>query len=412
MIAENLVPFAISLLIGLFIGIERERSHPAGTQAMGVRTFVLLALLGTLTADINKTAFTVTVSAFVFGGILLSYYRSSKRQGKTRSIGITTEFAGALIYCLGYLTPHKPLLAAIIGVFVLLMLLARDTLHTFSRDTLKTKEIYAATTILVIGLGILPLLPNKTIDPWQLFNPYQFGLIVLILSVIQFTGYITIRITGQKNGMILSGFLGGLVSSTAVFTSLPEVSKKHPKLIRQTVAAALFAKIAMLITASIVIYLISKPLALSMAPTMLAMMLVGSTSFLLIYKRNPGKQMTSNPHNPLDFSSVLKLAFFIASILIIVALAKRYLGTEGVNIVSLLGGLFEIHSTVFANSTLFAHSNLDLSEARNAIAFAILASYVSKFFLLWTLARNRFAFITSLYLALMIAAGAIVFFVT
>ena len=80
---DTLLAFIISLLIGLLIGIERERSHPEGTQFIGVRTFTVLSILGTLIASLNQVGLTITASAFVFGMLLLNYFRSTSNVEKT-----------------------------------------------------------------------------------------------------------------------------------------------------------------------------------------------------------------------------------------------------------------------------------------------------------------------------------------
>src|SRR5580658_357319 len=98
---ETFHPFAIALMIGLLIGIERERSHPKGSQAMGVRTFVLLSLLGTLAAWVHETGLTITISVFALAAILAGYFRSTAKQEV--DFGLTTEFSGAVVYILGYI---------------------------------------------------------------------------------------------------------------------------------------------------------------------------------------------------------------------------------------------------------------------------------------------------------------------
>ena len=80
---ETLQPFAISFFTGLLIGIERERAHAVGAQAIGVRTFVLLGLLGTLAAKIGEPALTLGLVAFALAAILAGYFRSTRPGGGT-----------------------------------------------------------------------------------------------------------------------------------------------------------------------------------------------------------------------------------------------------------------------------------------------------------------------------------------
>lgn len=406
----QLYPFAISLLIGLFIGIERERSHPAGSQPMGVRTFMLIALIGTLSATVNKAALTLSASLFVFGLIILSYHKSSRRKGKFKFIGITTEMAAVAVFFLGYLTPELPLLSSVIGIVILIALLSRTHLHVFSRNTVKTKEIYAAVTILVIGLCVLPFLPNHTIDPWQVFNPRRYVMLILILSIIEFIGYVLIRVYGPKLGVLLTSFLSGLVSSTAIFLILARLSKKNAQSNSVLVASGLLATNAMLIETIILLSLISPPLIAQLFIPIIAMLAVGFLSAWPVLKNQSKHAQSLIPPNPLNLLGAIKLASFILGMLAIVTITKRTIGSHGVYFVSFLAGLFEVHGVNIANANLLAHAKQSLSQTVQAIGFAVAASFVTKYFLLWSLSHKKFALQCSIYLSLMLMIGTISFF--
>ncbi len=407
---KHLYPFGISLIIGLFIGIERERSHPAGSQPMGVRTFMLIALMGTLSATINNPMLTLSASLFAFAIILLSYHKSSRRKGKHRFFGITTEIAAAVVFFLGYLTPEMPLLSAVIGIAVLLALLSRTRLHVFSRSTVKTKEIYAAITILLIGLCILPFLPNHTIDPWKVFNPRRYTMLVLILSIIEFGGYIAIRLFGEKLGVLLTAFLSGLVSSTAAFLMLTKLSKSQQHSTRMLVASGLLATNAMLIETTILLSLISQRLIEQLLIPILAMLAIGFLSTWPVLKDQEKRTQSLTPTNPLDLKGVIKIATFIIGMLVLITITKRTIGTSGVHFISFLGGLFEVHSVNIANASLFANVEQSLQQTVQSIGLALAASFVTKYFLLWTVSRKKFAIRCSIYLSIMLAVGSASFF--
>lgn len=191
---EILLSFAISFLIGLLIGVEREHSHAEGIQAIGVRTFILFSLLGTLAAIIDHTALTITISAFAFSIILFGYLRSTSKTRKKIDIGITTEVSAAIVFCLGYMVPSTNIIAITISAFVLLVLIERQRLHKLARKKFKIHEIETTIILIIFALGILPILPNRTIDPWDLFNPHNFGVLIVTIAAIQFVGYILIHL--------------------------------------------------------------------------------------------------------------------------------------------------------------------------------------------------------------------------
>lgn len=413
-ILASLQPFAISFLIGLFIGIERERSHPLGHEAMGVRTFILLAMLGTLSAWIPQPIITIAIAAFAVIAILLGYLRSTATLSKNKktNIGLTTEFSAAVVFCLGFITPNNSLLAVILGIAVLLVLLGRKRLHQISHSHLKPEEVQTASLILVIMLGILPFLPNYPIDPWQLFNPYRFWLLVVIIALIQFSGYVAVRVFGERLGMVLMGFFGGLVSSTAVFVNLPRLIKKNPRLFRHAAAAAILATVAMLIEFIVIVAVAAPQLVIDVIWPIVAMMTTGTIIALLIIYGTSQEKLAAHSINPLDFKSVLRLACLIGGMIFLIGLTKQYMGLEGLRLVAFLGGLFELHSTTYAIATVYFTQNLSLHEAIVALSLAVFAGFFAKFILLWGLARDKFAMLTSIVLVIMMGSGLLVYYYT
>ncbi len=397
-------PYLLSFLIGLLIGIDRERSLPTGMKGMGVRTFILLALVGAIAGAITNINLTLIITTFVLSAILLNYY-TERRNSPTNTMGLTTGLAGSIVYFLGYLSHTQPNLSSALGGTLLITLLGRKWLHDFAIEKLKPHEIRAAATLLVIALCVLIFLPDKTLDPWNLFNPKRFGLLVAIIATMQFSGYVAIRIFGHHLGIIFMGFFGGLVSSTAVFATIPRFAANHPDQIRAAVAAALLALVGMLVEFTILVMTAAPALFLTIAPSVFVMIIVTIGIATAFYKKDHSKQTLTTPPNPLDFKSITYLSLMIGGMIIIVAIAKQVLGLEGVQLISFLGGLFEIHGVSLATSALFMSGKLALIDARNALLLAIGASFITKYVFLWGIARNKFALITSLMLSIVIASG-------
>lgn len=409
---EDLQPFTVSFLIGLVIGIERERSHPEGTQAAGVRTFILLSLLGAIAAWINSVPIVIILSTFALSAILLGYFRSTEHRIKNENIGLTTEFSAAIVFCLGFLSLKNTLLAAFLGGAVLLVLLSRDRLHAFSRNHIKPEEVQATTIMLVLAVGILPFLPNHTIDPWGLFNPQRFGMLIMAIAAIQFSGYVAIRVFGQNLGMIIMGFFGGLVSSTAVFVTLPRIVRQHPELIYATTAAAILSTIGMLVEFSLILSLASQELLLAVIWPIIAMIVVGLLSIVLVTHNHIKHAVISDPINPLDIKSVLRLSTLIGGMIFLVAFTNHYVGDQGIHALAFLSGLFDVQGISLATATLQTSGTFGLSEASAMLATIIFASYLTKFGLLLSIARDKFAALTATFLLLMLAAGSVTFWFT
>ena len=396
---DNLLSFSISLLIGLLIGIERERSHLKGVKMIGVRTFTLFALLGTLAAVLNQPALTITLSVFIFGILLLSYIHTTVRFRKNDDIGIVTELVASATYCLGYMVHAKPLVAITVSAVVFLVLVERKRLHALALKKFKAHEIETAIILVIFTLGIIPVLPNHAVDIYGLFNPRNFAILIATIAAIQFCGYVAIQLFGERFGIALFGFLGGFVSSTAVFASLSDMLKKYPGFV-----------LAMLIEVMVIIFVASPSLLIHLVWPLITMIIAGLVFVmgLLLFqkKKRHVKPVISNPLNML---SIIRTSFILAISFVLVSLTKQILGTEGTLFVFFLGGLFEIHGVTLATALLYLQNELSVYVACSMLYLAILASYLSKIILLFTLIPFRIAVQTALILLGMSASGGLIY---
>lgn len=403
---QILFSFTISFLIGTLIGMEREHSHAEKLQPIGIRTFILFALLGTLVATLNQLIFTLLVTIFVFCLILLGYFRSTSRITKKIDLGVTTEISAGIVYCVGYMIPFMPLLSIVISSIVLLVLVERQRLHVLAKKKFKPHEIEAVIVLIVFTLGILPTLPAHAIDASGFFNPRNFGILIATIALMQFGGYIAIRLFGEKIGIALTGFLGGFVSSTVVIATLPRTLRAHPACSPAIMASAILANMAMLIEVMIITLVASPEFFIHVCKPLLTMVAVSllATGLLLHFKKiksHPAPVLT----NPLNYLSILATSIFIAFMLILIGLAKKYVGTKAILVVSFLGGLFEIHGISLATPLLYLQNQLSMTNAAMVLYVAILATYVSKFILLWSLNPAKFALKTSFIFLLILLSG-------
>ncbi|GAB4393160.1 MAG: MgtC/SapB family protein [Gammaproteobacteria bacterium] len=411
MLLEKIQPFAIALALGLLIGIERERSHPPNIQAIGLRTFVLFALLGAIAAAIDEPLVAWGITFFVAMVIALSYLRTTRGMDKKLGLGITTEVAAIVTFGLGFLAHRDALITLIIGVVVLIVLLAKKRLHAFSREKLRAEELQATATLLVLATGFVPFLPHRTIDPWQLFNPQRFAVLVLVIGIMQFGAYAITRIFGPQKGVFFSGLLSGFVSSAVATATFTQQVKNKKLTYLAAVVAILCATIAMFIKLIALVAAVTPALVNSLlAPALIGICVGGSIAIWLAKSVKPHKRAPELP-NPLALNSVLRLASLLFFMLIVVSLAQRSFGSVGINIVVFLGGLFDIHSVSYAVLNLYGESQLSSSAAVTSIGLAVVASFVSKILML-TISRNRrFIFIGSFALISMASATVVTWYV-
>jgi len=257
--------------------------------------------------------------------------------------------------------------------------------------------------MLVLALLILPFLPNTTIDPWHLLNPRNFGLLLLVILGMQFLGYAAMRLFGTHRGILLSGFLTGFISSTTTTATLSQQVRKKAIPDTAGAAAVLLATVSMLIQVFIIVAVASPSLVSIIAKPLLVAIFTGVILALIVGRKATLKDHIPLPHNPLALWAALRLTGILATMFIIIALAKQFFGASGTQIVSFFGGLAETRGITLALSTLHEQNQLSGLQASASIGLAISASFITKFGILWTTARGRFALITTGLLLLMLS---------
>jgi uncharacterized membrane protein (DUF4010 family) len=227
-----------------------------------------------------------------------------------------------------------------------------------------------------------------------------------IIAGMQFAGYVAGRVLGSAQGAVLTGMLGGLVSSTAVFLMLAGHARKGRGTPRLAAATALFATAATLVELVVVLLAGSAALARLIAVPVAAMVATGALVGALFARGGSNVEEPLQTQNPLDLKAALKLGLVIGVLLIAVASAQRAFGPKGAQWVAMLGGLFELQGVSLATAVLLREGHVALEVAERATALAILASFLSKFGILWFCGgRADFALRVSAGLAAMLAAG-------
>jgi uncharacterized membrane protein (DUF4010 family) len=405
-VLEQFHPFALSLLMGLIIGAEREYHHKKSAAAFGVRTFPFIALAGTLAAYLQNLYLTIAVTAVVFSLIVLSYSRSTAKRNRDVDFGLTTEFAALIVFCAGYAMFTNARLGALIALATLALLVSREWLHRFIRNQLKRNEITAATMLLIAVFGVAPFLPDRAIDPWQLVNPRRLVSLMALIGLIHFAGYAAIRIFGAKAGLALTGFLGGLISSTSVFLRLRETLTENRSHDNAVIASGLLAVVATLGELLAVLAVASRPMLLAVWLPLTTGIGVSLALAFLLLRNDTSKRRGNTAATPLDFVAVLKLGALLSLLIALVEVGHRIFAAAGLWIVTFTSGLFEMHGAVLAVSVEHSKGAIDLQAARAAILLAVAASFVSKIGITIVVGRDAFTLKTCALLLLVSLCGA------
>jgi len=355
--APTLARLALALGIGLFIGIERERRR----KEAGLRTFAFAALLGAIGGLLDDRYALLAMALVGVLVILLNVETIHTGEGAeitTSAALLVTGFAGVLAGKGHTFTPTA------LGVVVAGLLAWKEPLAGFSR-ALTESEFRSAVLLAIVAFVVYPVLPRGSVDPWQLFEPREAWVIVILIAALGFANYVLLKLYGAR-GIALAGFLGGLVNSTVTVTELSNrVRESNGVFGDAAFRGVLLATCAMLLRNGVILALFA-PAAFRAGLLPLALMLVGTGAAALIgptHRRHqsgeadrvaPNRQLLPTLESPFSLTAALKFGAAFLALQIAGTLAERSLGSAGFYFVCLAGGTVSSASAVASAAGLAA----------------------------------------------------------
>lgn len=372
---EYLQQLGVALAIGLLIGLERgwhARTRGEGMRVAGLRTYGIVAMLGNLLGVLAQQT-NVWMSAIGFlslTAILLVAY--SKSLSKFENYSITSVVATLVCFTLGTLTAFGHVrLASSSAVIITLLLGFKPLLHEWV-NRWEQHELEATLKLLLISVVMLPILPDRGFGPWGIFNPYLLWWMVVLIAGISYLGYFSIKIIGNKHGPVVTGLLGGLVSSTAVTLNLARLSKHTPSM-RNTLSAGILTACGTMFVRSLVLASIVNPALLPFLLPVLALASVISyfAAFILWRNINDFQRDGDIPlENPFQLGVAIKFAVLLIVILFLSRWLRDLYGDIGTLVLAAFSGIADVDPITLSMSQL-SKNGLALNVAAQAIVIAV-----------------------------------------
>jgi uncharacterized membrane protein (DUF4010 family) len=412
--------FGVALLLGLVVGLEREfhRQKQEAQDFGGVRTFTLIALFGWISGYLSLQLEHISVLLLSLGGMILftiaCYIAVVWRK---KGIGATTEFSAIIVFLLGVMVALDHVLIAVISAVLMTTVLSyKGYLHHFARK-LKLDEVHAALKFAVISVVLLPLLPNTAYAPTdilfvkdlvsllpthvyevlaatQAFNPFKIWLMVVFICAISFIGYVAIKIIGAKKGIGLTGAIGGLVSSTAVTSSL-SLSSKRSKVVNAFAFGVIVAWTIMFFRVLLVTSVLSKEVFFASFASigLMAVVSAGCAWWLFNHKEKEVKKSASAVafESPFALGPALKFGAFFGLVLFGAKLLQGLFGSKGIYIASILSGLADVDAITISMATLQSSGEISTQVAVTAITLAVASNTVVKAGIAYMFGSKEFA---------------------
>ncbi|MEN8145458.1 MAG: MgtC/SapB family protein [Gemmatimonadota bacterium] len=376
--SEAFLQLLVSAGLGLLVGLQREWT---ASSLAGIRTFALITLLGTVSAQLvgELGGWIVTAGFVVVGGTMIVTWYEQARE-RDPDPGHTTLAAALVMYLDG---AALVLLNLAVGVAlagcVAVLLQWKKPLHSFV-ERIGEVEIRAIMQLTLIALVALPALPNKTYGPYDVFNPFQIWLMVVLIGGISVAGYLAYKLLGARAGTLLAGFLGGVISSTATTVSYAHRSRRTPTsaergaLVIVLASTVVFARVIfeLAVVAPGVLGSVLPPLLIAMA----GMTLLSAT--LYRFTTRTFEAAFEIDEDPSNLRVAIAFGALYAVVLFAVAVAREHFGDQGLFVVAALSGLTDMDAITLSTAKLIESGRIEISVGWRMILVGAMSNLIFK----------------------------------
>jgi uncharacterized membrane protein (DUF4010 family) len=385
----------LALAIGLLIGIERgwrERDARPGSRAAGIRTFALIGLLGGVSAALAQLgpALFLGFSVVAFAAAFALFEWNEAKSSNTSSA--TGMVAGLVTFALAALAVYGATAQAAAGAVAAALLLAeRSALHTFV-ERLRWSELRAALILLAMTVILLPLLPDRTVDPWNALNPRELWAMTAAIAALSYAGYVCVRLMGERRGLLFGAAAAALVSSTAVtmnYSALPRTNRSRSAAISAGIAIAWAMSLARM---SALATFVAPPLIPALLPPVgiaVALLLLAASFWYLRSSGDvtDGDQLLSEPF---DLGLVLRFGALLAVVVLVYKLAVARFGNMGLFPLAAVSGVADVDPITLAVARS-AGVGVSVGNAAKLVLLAGTANFATRVVVMLSTRDMRFA---------------------
>lgn len=374
---ELLQRLGVALAIGLLIGIERgwkTRDLTEGARVAGVRTFGVMGLLGGLSALLSELASPLVLAAAMLGlggFIAINHWFTVKQN---QDVGTTTLMAALAVFALGALAGFGQLaVAGATGVVLTLLLGLKPELHHVV-ERMAHRELMAVLQLLLISVVLLPVLPDQGYGPFQALNPYRIWWMVVLIAGLSFLGYLAMRLVGATRGVLLTGLLGGMASSTATAINLARFGRHAPADAQRLLAAGAVAAVATMYPRVLIVVAVVEPV---MVPHLAAPLLLAAVVALggVAWRWRHGLEVEESeklqPRNPFELGVALQFGVLLALVMLLARALQAWAGDAGLYALAAASGLGDVDAITLSLAAMLGDGEIG---ARVAVIGAVIGA--------------------------------------
>jgi uncharacterized membrane protein (DUF4010 family) len=401
-----LVEFAMTVAFSFVVGLEFHSYQQVNQYQYrfgSTRTYVLISVLGFMLYKLDDDKLLFTVGMLLLGMMLLVYYWQQASQGRYSLLSVLLAL---LTYLIGPVASHFPNWYLVLFVVLLILLLGEKPLIHKLSEKLSAQEMVTLAKFLIMSGVILPLLPDSNIAPFLPVTYHKVWIAVIVVSGFSYISYLAQSYFFMARGLMLTGILGGLYSSTAVTVVISRRAHALQADIQNVSPAIIMATAMMYLRLLAIIYILKREVAGKLLIPFLMFMIL---SFIAAYvirlfgKKQFVARKSDNIRHPLELTTALLFAFLFVLFTCITQYVIVNYGGQGLNILSFSIGFTDIDP--FILSLLAGEFNVPEMKLVSAIIIASGSNNLLKGVYALMLARNRSVLPAAIWLVFLFAGS-------
>jgi len=369
----------IAALGGAAVGLERQWSgHADGPKARfaGIRTFTLLGLAGGLSGRLWAEGVTVPAAILMAGAVALVV--AAYVAGSRHDVDGTTEAVALVVLAAGILAGTGSVrLASGISAIAVLLLVEKSRLHALVRR-IDDVGLRSGVRFAVMALVVLPLLPEGPFGPLGGIRPREIWALVLFFSGLSFAGYLARQLIGSGHGYLVTGLLGGLMSSTNVTFTFARASRLEPALDRALAFGTIAANAVLFPRVLAATAILNPQVVLPLAKYLALPALLAAAIAVVGARRLPASQADGvSSANPLQLAAALQMGAIFQAVLMGVHALREGFGSSGVYTSAAVLGLSDVDALTVSMARDVAAA-MSPEVAAMAISIGVLSNTAMK----------------------------------
>lgn len=387
MVEPWLEPFQISPLfqqvfvafaIGGLIGLEREK-EPG--KFAGLRTLALLCGTAPLMIAVSEHAeLPWLIGVYVGLAIVLALAIVGIRFILTgEDVGLTTSVTVVIVALLGLMVGYGLFFEATAVAIITAFLLAEKESMVRYVDNLTYRELTDSMKLGALVFILYPILPTEAVDPYGVLFLREVLLFAILVLLIEFSAYVSMRQLGASRGLQVTGLLAGMANSLATAGIMARMANRSRSALNAASSGLMLSVIAMIIRNVGLTAIIAIPLFYVLWGPALAMLaLAVGVSALLVQRGDETADFEFDLESPFSFKAAGKFAAVYIVITVAAVIAADMFGDAGVLATAYFGGLASSAAVVVSAGSIFNQGTIGAGTGGGMVMLAIMGSLTAK----------------------------------